>query len=1404
MCVSLVVLGGFVASAGAAPIITNLVRTAADTDAADTPPVVANNLQNGSVFFVDRTHIHANVPAILQGLEYVRFANDDKNFAGHRVNITVGQACTMYLLIDNRLGDDARANPPTMTSPDVAWVAQLGFVQTDITTEIDESANGSIDQTFTAFKGTFAAGTYTLGGMISGYGGNMYSLAVAPPATQAANPVPANGSQIGATTVALSWTPGAFAAQHHVYLSSNQADVVNRAAGADKGLVTFAIYPATGLVAGTTYYWAIDEVNNTHPDSPWAGPVWSFTVIPVKAWNPRPVDGAANQPSNVTLQWNRGLDAIQDLLFWGTNYDTVLNSTTPQASPTTPSYALTGLPNQANIYWRIDTVNSLGQTTKGDVWTFGTAPNIPVTDPNLLVWYTFEEGSGNVALDYSGHNRHGVMTGSPLPSRTGGMVGDAIALTGNGDRIVYDGDNGAFLNGLSAMSVTVWIKSNIINTEKGFVVFTDPDGTDARDIRYDDAGSTTGVDNCFKYGVTTGTAGQQLESPGGLQVTEWQHVAMTWVTDTQIQFYVDGTLLAPGNPPADPPDGTTIGCTKLVVGQGCKDGAASSWNGLIDDVRVYNKALTQQQIKDIMRGDPKLAWNPKPGNRASVDVETGRAISWSPGDTAAMHDVYFSTDKAAVDTATTSTAGVYVGRQGPNTFDPGALAFGGTYYWRIDEVETGGTVIHKGYTWTFTTLSYLNLEDFESYGDSTVVGAPGSRMWYTWKDGYGWTDPTTVGGNGTGSLVGNWPPPVAERTVIHGGKQSMPFWYDNSGTGTDALGNPITAKYSETERTLAAPQNFTRNGVRALSLWFQGVSPMQGGMVVNGNQITVTGAGADIWGTSDQFHFANKAINQTQFTLVVRVESVQNTNGWAKAGIMIRDTLAADSANCFLAVTPANGITAQIRSLAGATSANTAVAGLTAPYWIRLARDSFGDVTAAYSADNSTWTTLATDNLGVTTPLYIGLAVTSHVAGTPCTAVFSSFTMDGGAVTGLTNQDIGIVSNTPAPLYMALTDSLGNKRYVTNPDAGAVNRTAWTQWNIDLASFQTGGFNLNSVSKVAIGVGTPTSTTPGGAGKMYFDDIALYPPRYIPGLGTPLSADLNANGVVDLADTKILVDDWLKQDFTAPALVAWYKLDGNALDSSGSGFHADPCSDPGARFPTYVASKAGLSQAVDVNGGGDYLVARNVGARLNGVDALTVAVWIKADVIGTDKGFIDFQVPNGNDSRDMRFDVAGGSGGGTNVFKVGITATDGEQKIEGSNGMQKTDWQHVAMTWASGKNLTLYLDGVPDTPTYIEPIRYGTLTGYGPMHIGKGCKDNAANLSWAGLIDEVRVYDKALSQAELQSIMAGGAGTVSDYHPLNARGELYSGEAQNSRVVNFKDLAVMLGQWMQRQLWPEW
>ena len=98
----------------------------------------------------------------------------------------------------------------------------------------------------------------------------------------------------------LSWLPGNLAVSHNVYLDENFEDVNagtegtfqgnQPAASFVAGLPGFA-YPE-GLVPGTTYYWRIDEVNDLHPESPWKGNVWSFTLPPRKAYNPNPVDGA--------------------------------------------------------------------------------------------------------------------------------------------------------------------------------------------------------------------------------------------------------------------------------------------------------------------------------------------------------------------------------------------------------------------------------------------------------------------------------------------------------------------------------------------------------------------------------------------------------------------------------------------------------------------------------------------------------------------------------------------------------------------------------------------------------------------------------------------------------------------------------------------------------------------------------------------------------------------------------------------------------------------------------------------------------------------------------------------------------------------------------------------------------
>jgi len=96
---------------------------------------------------------------------------------------------------------------------------------------------------------------------------------------------------------------------------------------------------------------------------------------------------------------------------------------------------------------------------------------------------------------------------------------------------------------------------------------------------------------------------------------------------------------------------------------------------------------------------PSKAWNPNPANGASF-VYPDADLSWCPGTGVTTHDVYFSTNKAAI---VNGTENAFKGNQSDNTFNPGNLARYTTYYWRVDEVEIDGATKHRGNVWSFTT-----------------------------------------------------------------------------------------------------------------------------------------------------------------------------------------------------------------------------------------------------------------------------------------------------------------------------------------------------------------------------------------------------------------------------------------------------------------------------------------------------------------------------------------------------------------------------------------------------------------------------------------------------------------------------------------------------------------------------
>jgi len=195
------------------------------------------------------------------------------------------------------------------------------------------------------------------------------------------NPTPADGALHEATWINLSWSPGALAVSHDVYLGDNFIEIEEATQNSDvfRGNQTSTFYVAgfpgfaypDGLAPGITYYWRIDEVNEADPNSPWKCPVWSFSIPPKTAYDPDPTDGAEFvDPNNATLSWTPGFGAILHTVYFGDNYDDVNNATggAPLGSAT---YNPGPLALETVYYWRVDEFDA-AETHKGAIWSFTT------------------------------------------------------------------------------------------------------------------------------------------------------------------------------------------------------------------------------------------------------------------------------------------------------------------------------------------------------------------------------------------------------------------------------------------------------------------------------------------------------------------------------------------------------------------------------------------------------------------------------------------------------------------------------------------------------------------------------------------------------------------------------------------------------------------------------------------------------------------------------------------------------------------------------------------------------------------------------------------------------------------------------------------------------------------------
>ncbi|MHC4171436.1 MAG: discoidin domain-containing protein [Planctomycetota bacterium] len=236
----------------------------------------------------------------------------------------------------------------------------------------------------------------------------------------------------------------------------------------------------------------------------------------------------------------------------------------------------------------------------------------------------------------------------------------------------------------------------------------------------------------------------------------------------------------------------------------------SNWGGIVPQY-----GLSEVRFLYI----PTYAREPKPVSGATgVNVDV--VLSWRAGRKAASHEIYLGSviDDLAL-----------VGTVSESRYDLGLLdlQLGETYYWKVNEVnETAEPSIWEGDIWTFSIQEYLVVDDFESYNDLDPGDPESNRIFNAWIDGY--EVPTN------GSLVGYDVLPFAEQTIVHGGRQSMPFHY-----GQDNAAN------SEATLTFASTQDWTRAGAATLVLYFYGEPSNTGGQLyvkINGTKVIHTGA----------------------------------------------------------------------------------------------------------------------------------------------------------------------------------------------------------------------------------------------------------------------------------------------------------------------------------------------------------------------------------------------------------------------------------------------------------------------------------------------------------------------------------------------------------------------------------
>ncbi|MHC4595057.1 MAG: LamG-like jellyroll fold domain-containing protein [Planctomycetota bacterium] len=880
-------------------------------------------------------------------------------------------------------------------------------------------------------------------------------------------------------------------------------------------------------------------------------------------------------------------------------------------------------------------------------------------DPNLMGWWKLDDEGTRTVSDYSGNERHGLLQGDP--KFVAGVFNEAVELDGDGDFVTITGYKGVL--GTHAWSITAWIKSTDAGAHRTFMNWGSNPSGQRIEIRMMSGSGILRANHGNGY-VTTNTA---------VNDGQWHHVAVTSIEGAITQYpdmiiYVDGKDDTPPITDTDPLD--IVPSSDVAIGMRATHGDRY-WPGSIDEVTMYDKVLTPEEVVQVMDGNilpPSTpASNPKPSDKAT-DVSRDVVLSWTPGVYAPPtngHKVYLSDNFSDVND------GVGGVTQDANSYAPDPrLDLGKTYYWRIDEANST-TGWDRGAIWQFATEPV-------GYAITNVTATASS------------SNQVDTGPENAINASG------LDANDLHS-KEPIDMWL----SGAEPLGAWIEFQFDKVYKLHEMlVWNSNQMIEPALGFGFKDVSieySIDGAeyATLGTTHEFAQGSGADDYAHNTTIDFGGAAAKHIRLTANSNWGGLMPQYGLSEVRFFYIPLRArqpspesgATNVDVDVTISFRAGREAAGHDVYLSTDEQAVIDGTAAP--ISVPETSYGplslDLGQTYywkinevnmaeiptSLEGDVWNFATRESLIVddfesyndidpgepesnrifnvwidgfeqpTNGSLVGYAaapfaeqtiVHSGAQSMPLfydntgTARYSEaeltlsqpqdWTKNG--ITALSLWFSGEPNNVPDQMYLKINGS----KVTYDGDAGNLTLRPWQPWNIDLASL---GMDLQNVTKLSIGLGDETSMTPGGSGVLFIDDIRLYP--YNRQLATPVEPN--------------------------PAnLVAHYEFEGTANDSSGSGLNGTVMGNP-----AFVAGKVG--QAISLDGLNNFVEITGYKGIL-GPNAVTVSAWI--NTTSTETGAIIGWGPNTDGQRfgfrvnenRLRIEHAGGNVQGNSNVNDGL------------------------------------------------------------------------------------------------------------------------------------------------------